>query len=1067
MDASSKEKDRITSLMKCVLHIICSQALNDSEPQARKNIIDNFILIHHGFCKGDLLLIIEQVVEVKILLPSGNREVCWKTMYGDIERENSPLFTIHPECDNNKYRSSETCAKHPYEYRLPPQSASGPEYSTKNIKRPERFFEDLIEVANLTKQYEMTWKQIKLIHHAISLTKDQNRKFGKTHRRTQATMGDASISSTVQNESLESCDRTNLPSVSPIGGSRLTSALRDLNSKYPNDKLKLVSKNNELWFKCHDCPAQLYKVSQSGSRVQYIRCHIESAAHADRVKSRVTRNGETTITTRCFQLRKERLEQIRGKDTLSSRWIWWLDENQAPKPRNGTVANVKTQNGILAKKSTVAGPSMTPKSPEELTGDINSDGARAVTANKRAYMESETSRSSNKRTRLPNERIVNLEKDTTDITRLVEENKVSGESIRKFMLNSRSTSDQITQLRKEVQSYDSKLGAVSVALDNRRLQQLKEHTELIEEKMSHAQTDFDNMATRFAAELSDIAIQAAESEIIGKNSSRDHQIDDLIQSIRPIMLRLAGLESTEKQSDEMVMMRLVALEKNEKQSDDMIMLRLASLEEKNERHVSRILGTMNRPYSTSRSFPRVTRVKRAGSTDSSDEEIAIAARGTDVTFKSEPSDKTISVNIQTAQMTCELCRKQNKSCTHVGDATLRVLNQGQTTNTYNQNTSIRSSELGNDTISVDNNSIPSPAASLGSTLNSGSQQITQKKSALQEHTKSLRGMDASSNLILDQSCKTQGVPNWEKVRVKVESLGIDYPDDLPYILTYKHRALSLRCQECLNDLNLRGGVGNIGNHANSRLHALYVDRRLRDLEAQGFQRNLNEKVRERIAHFGIQSGSRRKHAKAFHGRKISTQERSKLKFYSNLADESGSEYEPFESKRQRVTDAFSPKLASDSLQSDVGRSNEALMRSKVGRLEDEIDEVKKTMTSVRQSVLEKISNSERGLQEPKVSQSQSQPHTDRVVILQEMVNTLMAKVSNLAGLVEKHELPTSHSSTANDATLIEDLKKSKGTIMKRPATFEESLAALEEQNDRLVSKIKELERRDDMRKYEE
>ncbi|KAF7884306.1 uncharacterized protein EAF02_004642 [Botrytis sinoallii] len=52
------------------------------------------------------------------------------------------------------------------------------------------------------------------------------------------------------------------------------------------------------------------------------------------------------------------------------------------------------------------------------------------------------------------------------------------------------------------------------------------------------------------------------SEMIGKISSRDHQIDDMVQSIRPIMLRLAGLESTEKQSDEMVMVRLAALEKN-------------------------------------------------------------------------------------------------------------------------------------------------------------------------------------------------------------------------------------------------------------------------------------------------------------------------------------------------------------------------------------------------------------------------------------------------------------------------------------------------------------------------
>ncbi|KAF7935928.1 uncharacterized protein EAE98_002148 [Botrytis deweyae] len=462
---------------------------------------------------------------------------------------------------------------------------------------------------------------------------------------------------------------------------------------------------------------------------------------------------------------------------------------------------------------------------------------------------------------------------------------------------------------------------------------------------------------------------------------------------------------------------------------------------------------MKRPYSTGLPFPRaapVSRAKRADSLYSSDGEIAIDARRSDMTFKSGLSDKTISVNIQRAQTACELCRKQKKRCTHVGDAKLRVLNQEQTTHTYNQNTSIRSSELGKDIIEVDNNSIPSSAASSSAKLNSGLQQSTQERSALQEHTKSLRGMDASSKLIVDQSCMTPGVPNLERVRAKVESLGIDYPDDLPYILKYELRTLNLRCQECLCDINLRGGVGNIGKHAYSLHHAHYVELRLRDLEEEGFQRTLNQKVRERTAHLDSRGKWRRE---------ISTQKRSESTLCSDLEDESDSEYGQFQSKRPRVTDTFSTKLASDDLHSDVRRSNKALMRFQVDRLEDEIDKVEKKRISPHQRALEKISNSKKELQEVKVSQSQSQPHTDRVATLQEEVDTLRAEVSNLAGLVETHELPTSHGSTANDAALIEDLKKSKGTIMKRLATSEERLAALEEQNDRLISKIKELERR--------
>lgn len=64
MDASVKE-DRTASLMKCVFHIVRSQALNGPGPQARKDIIDNFTIMHYGVCAKDLLSIIEQMIEVK------------------------------------------------------------------------------------------------------------------------------------------------------------------------------------------------------------------------------------------------------------------------------------------------------------------------------------------------------------------------------------------------------------------------------------------------------------------------------------------------------------------------------------------------------------------------------------------------------------------------------------------------------------------------------------------------------------------------------------------------------------------------------------------------------------------------------------------------------------------------------------------------------------------------------------------------------------------------------------------------------------------------------------------
>ncbi|KAM0308225.1 hypothetical protein ACHAO8_010207 [Botrytis cinerea] len=212
-------------------------------------------------------------------------------------------------------------------------------------------------------------------------------------------MGDTSTSSIVENKSLDSCDRTNLPIFHPedntapsnsqpfaslqtprkndednsgqrLGIYGITSMLRDLNSKYPNDKLKVVPKNNELWFECQDCPAKLYKISQGGSCIYHIRSHIEGAAHADRVESRVTRNSETTITTRYVQ------------------------------SRNGTFANEKNINGTLATKSAVAKQSATLSYPEKSSGDVNLDGVRSIMVNKRTYIESESSHSSNKRIRL-------------------------------------------------------------------------------------------------------------------------------------------------------------------------------------------------------------------------------------------------------------------------------------------------------------------------------------------------------------------------------------------------------------------------------------------------------------------------------------------------------------------------------------------------------------------------------------------------------------------------------------------------------------------------------------------
>lgn len=265
--------------------------------------------------------------------------------------EVSAFYTVHSECDLEHYRSSETCTEHLYKYQFYPQPDSGIENDNHNIQ-------------GLGIEHEST----RLPDPRDSMV---------------TSISQPPTSSEARHKDVKDDKSSHMLVISGV-----TSALRDLNSKYPNDKLELVCKNDELWFQSHDCPAQLYKVSRNGNWVKHIRCHIEGAAHADRVESRVTRDGETTITTRPVQTRKERLDEIRGKNPMSSRWTWWLDENQSPKSRNEIFENVKTQNGIFVKKSTVARPSMIPNSSNGLAGDINLDEARASTTNKRAYVES-------------------------------------------------------------------------------------------------------------------------------------------------------------------------------------------------------------------------------------------------------------------------------------------------------------------------------------------------------------------------------------------------------------------------------------------------------------------------------------------------------------------------------------------------------------------------------------------------------------------------------------------------------------------------------------------------------
>ncbi|KAK6592901.1 hypothetical protein H4I96_11499 [Botrytis cinerea] len=453
--------------------------------------------------------------------------------------------------------------------------------------------------------------------------------------------------------------------------------------------------------------------------------------------------------------------------------------------------------------------------------------------------------------------------------------------------------------------------------------------------------------------------------------------------------------------------------------------------------------------------------------------------------------------------------------------------------------------------------------------------------------KASRGNESPSNVVIDEPCIEAVIssPKFRAVKTKVELLEKQYPDDLPYTITFEHNTqnLFLKCQECNKSLSLLKGGGNIGSHASGVLHSTCVDKRLRKLEMKGFKRQLTKEVRARESALNSSPAltatmrpQRLRRQKQTSNRKYSAltpsensestpssedeQLRSRKRLlvappltqssadipHPNLdrLDEILTQHQEFEKiledaiiginvrqstqhnllvdevqkkisyglgpldnrvtalekhveesyqsaqhkelTEQRISKSWhsseSTLQVAKKLEEDVKASEQKssaclnLVRElaevvnrierwistssetdRVGRLGDEIKGVKEVVTGIRQqNILDKVNYSGKGPQNVKAFQSQ--PDTDRVVALQERVNTLTTKLSNLAGLVEKYELRTSHSSTFNDATFIEDLKKSKGTMMKRLATSEERLAALEEQNDKLVFKIKDLEK---------
>ncbi|KAF7863220.1 hypothetical protein EAF04_007302 [Stromatinia cepivora] len=100
-----------------------------------------------------------------------------------------------------------------------------------------------------------------------------------------------------------------------------------------------------------------------------------------------------------------------------------------------------------------------------------------------------------------------------------------------------------------------------------------------------------------------------------------------------------------------------------------------------------------------------------------------------------------------------------------------------------------------------------------------------------------------SKVIIDPSCVVGVAPSWDKAKSKIEELEKEFPDDLPYIITYEKKYLEMVCQECNRNLKLEGAnIGNIRKHANGICHGIKVKRRL---DSKGLKEVLTWEVEAR------------------------------------------------------------------------------------------------------------------------------------------------------------------------------------------------------------------------------
>ncbi|KAI9645560.1 hypothetical protein NHQ30_006302 [Ciborinia camelliae] len=434
-----------------------------------------------------------------------------------------------------------------------------------------------------------------------------------------------------------------------------------------------------------------------------------------------------------------------------------------------------------------------------------------------------------------------------------------------------------------------------------------------------------------------------------------------------------------------------------------------------------------------------------------------------------------------------------------GTQPLGASEQKQTSPTDKRNIDISTPDLESDAVNVNDDDSDFISESTSPTPSSYSQQTIEGKASMQNRTKDSEGIKPPSKFIIDPSCLTKNVPSLQKARDELEKVEMAFPDDLPYVITYRRNVLEVLCQECNRRINVENSsIVNISKHSTSYGHRICAEKRLKKLEEEGFQRTFSNIEKATARKAMARTSTANDSSKMFLRlpsdfdmqlpRDTPNQKPSARKRVVNSEGNSDSEYEPLQLKRQRGADSSSVQPTINRVteveqeiekiietSEDVDSSTAAAESPLITRHLEIFEERMTKNWSDSQSAHRRITDLETKVDGAQKKKSDFQPEIDRIVRVEEEIKIFKEKIShfqtvldrldnlekevkgfaaqlsNFASLTERPEIQAHRSGTSSDFR-INDLAQSNRMLLMR-------LAALEERNERLVSKIVELERK--------